>query len=64
MMRSVDDRVTVGGMGGSGQEGTRVFISRCIPCHDANSESHAPLPEALDAISPLAGILKALRRDR
>jgi polyvinyl alcohol dehydrogenase (cytochrome) len=30
-----------------GQEGTAVFISRCIQCHDANSDSHAPLPEAL-----------------
>jgi polyvinyl alcohol dehydrogenase (cytochrome) len=42
-----------------GQEGTAVFISRCIHCHDANSESHAPLPEALVNL-PWQDILKAL----
>src|SRR5664279_2683591 len=42
-----------------GQEGTAVFISRCIQCHDANSESHAPLPEAL-ANLPWQDIVKAL----
>src|SRR6185369_13960219 len=42
-----------------GQEGTAVFISRCIQCHDANSESHAPLPEAL-ATRPWQDIVKAL----
>jgi len=41
------------------QEGTRVFISRCIQCHDPNSGSHAPLPEAL-ALMPWENILKAL----
>jgi hypothetical protein len=45
--------------GCSGQEGTAVFISRCIQCHDANSESHAPLPEAL-ATLPWQDIVKAL----
>ena len=34
-----------------GQEGTAVFISRCIQCHDPNSESHAPLPDALANLS-------------
>ena len=41
------------------QEGTRVFISRCIQCHDPNSEAHAPLPEALNNL-PWQDILKAL----
>jgi polyvinyl alcohol dehydrogenase (cytochrome) len=41
-----------------GQEGTAVFISRCIQCHDPNSESHAPLPEALGNL-PWQDILKA-----
>jgi polyvinyl alcohol dehydrogenase (cytochrome) len=41
------------------QEGTRVFISRCIQCHDPNSETHAPLPEAL-ASMPWEDILKTL----
>ena len=43
----------------AGQEGTRVFISRCIQCHDPNSDSHAPLPEALGNL-PWQAILKAL----
>ena len=42
-----------------GQEGTAVFISRCIQCHDANSDSHAPLPESL-ANRPWQDILKVL----
>ena len=42
-----------------GQEGTAVFISRCIQCHDPNSESHAPLPEALGNL-PWQDILKTL----
>jgi polyvinyl alcohol dehydrogenase (cytochrome) len=42
-----------------GQEGTRVFISRCIQCHDPNSDSHAPLPEALANLA-WQDILKAL----
>jgi len=41
------------------QEGTHVFIARCIQCHDPNSESHAPLPEALGNL-PWQDILKAL----
>ena len=41
------------------QEGTRVFIARCIQCHDANSGSHAPLPEAL-AQRPWQDILRTL----
>src|SRR5438045_8533224 len=41
------------------QEGTAVFISRCIQCHDPNSESHAPLPEALGNL-PWQDIVKAL----
>src|ERR1039457_4726838 len=42
-----------------GQEGTAVFIARCIQCHDANSESHAPLPEVLGNL-PWQDIVKAL----
>src|SRR5689334_21117377 len=42
-----------------GQEGTAVFLSRCIQCHDPNSESHAPLPEALSQM-PWQDIVKAL----
>ena len=41
------------------QEGTAVFISRCIQCHDANSDSHAPMPEALSNL-PWQDIVKAL----
>ena len=41
------------------QEGTRVFISRCISCHDPNGDSHAPTPETLGAM-PWQQILKAL----
>jgi polyvinyl alcohol dehydrogenase (cytochrome) len=41
------------------QEGTRVFISRCIQCHDPNSDSHAPLPEALGNL-PWQDIVKTL----
>ncbi len=43
----------------SAQEGSRVFLSRCIQCHDPNSNSHAPLPEALAAM-PWENVLKAL----
>src|SRR5580693_3021491 len=42
-----------------GQEGTAVFISRCIQCHDPNSESRAPMPEALSNL-PWQDIVKAL----
>src|SRR5579863_3136978 len=42
-----------------GQEGSQVFISRCIQCHDPNSESHAPMPEALANLS-WQDIVKAL----
>ena len=42
-----------------GQEGTAVFISRCIQCHDANSDSHAPLPDSLGN-RPWQDIVKAL----
>jgi polyvinyl alcohol dehydrogenase (cytochrome) len=41
------------------QEGSQVFISRCIQCHDANSDSHAPMPEALGNL-PWQSILNAL----
>src|ERR1700742_5080321 len=41
------------------QEGTRVFIARCIQCHDPNSGSHAPLPEALGNL-PWEAIVKTL----
>src|ERR1700751_2687025 len=41
------------------QEGSQIFISRCMQCHDANSDSHAPLPDSL-ANRPWQDILKAL----
>ena len=41
------------------QEGTRVFISRCINCHDPNGDSHAPTPETLSAM-PWQTILASL----
>lgn len=41
------------------QEGTRVFIASCQQCHDKNSGTHAPLPEAL-AQMPWETILKSL----
>ncbi len=41
------------------QEGSQVFISHCIQCHDPNSDSHAPMPEAL-ANMPWQDILKTL----
>src|ERR1700719_4551366 len=44
---------------GFAQEGTRVFIARCIQCHDPNSEVHAPTPEALSVI-PWQNIVKSL----
>ena len=46
-------------MSGFAQEGTRVFIARCIQCHDPNSEVHAPTPEALSVI-PWQNIVKSL----
>jgi polyvinyl alcohol dehydrogenase (cytochrome) len=44
---------------GFAQEGTRVFITRCMQCHDPNSEVHAPTPEALSVI-PWQNIVKSL----
>ena len=41
------------------QEGTRVYIAHCQQCHDQNSDSHAPLREAL-ATKPWEQIVKAL----
>ncbi len=41
------------------QEGSRVYIARCQQCHDQNSDSHAPLAEALK-IKPWQDIVKAL----
>jgi Cytochrome C oxidase, cbb3-type, subunit III len=41
------------------QEGSQVFISRCMQCHDSNSQSHAPLPEALNNLG-WQDILKTL----
>jgi len=43
----------------SAQEGSQVFISRCLQCHSSTSTSHAPLPEALAQI-PWQDILKTL----
>jgi polyvinyl alcohol dehydrogenase (cytochrome) len=58
MMRSVASGLMVAALC-CGQEGTAVFISRCIQCHDPNSESHAPMPEAL-ANLPWQDIVKTL----
>ncbi len=44
---------------GHAQEGSQVFISHCMQCHDPNSESHAPLPEALHNLA-WQDILKTL----
>jgi polyvinyl alcohol dehydrogenase (cytochrome) len=44
---------------GFAQEGSRVYIARCIQCHDPNAEVHAPTPEALSVI-PWQNIVKAL----
>ena len=41
------------------QEGSQVFISRCMQCHSSTSASHAPLPEALAQI-PWQDVLKTL----
>ena len=41
------------------QEGTRVFIAHCQQCHDPNSDTHAPLPEAMAEI-PWRKILESL----
>jgi polyvinyl alcohol dehydrogenase (cytochrome) len=41
------------------QEGSQVFISHCMQCHDPNSDSHAPMPEALANLS-WQDILKTL----
>src|SRR5665213_1811615 len=41
------------------QEGSQVFINRCIQCHSATAVSHAPTPEALRQI-PWQDVLKTL----
>src|SRR4051812_35562192 len=41
------------------QEGSQVFISRCLQCHSSTSTSHAPTQEALAQI-PWQDILKTL----
>jgi polyvinyl alcohol dehydrogenase (cytochrome) len=43
----------------SAQEGSQVFISKCLQCHSSTSASHAPTPEALAQI-PWQDILKTL----
>jgi polyvinyl alcohol dehydrogenase (cytochrome) len=43
----------------SAQEGSRVFISSCLQCHDPNSESRAPAPAVLGEM-PWQAILTAL----
>jgi hypothetical protein len=58
MMRSVAAGLILAALC-CGQEGTAVFISRCIQCHDPNSESHAPMPEALSNL-PWQDIVKTL----
>jgi polyvinyl alcohol dehydrogenase (cytochrome) len=58
MMRSAATGLTLAALC-CGQEGTAVFISRCIQCHDPNSESHAPMPEALSNL-PWQDIVKTL----
>ncbi len=44
---------------GFAQEGSQVYISRCLQCHSSTSVSHAPTPEALAQI-PWQDILKTL----
>ena len=58
MMRSVATGLMLAALC-RGQEGTAVFISRCIQCHDPNSDSHAPMPEALSNL-PWQDIVKTL----
>jgi polyvinyl alcohol dehydrogenase (cytochrome) len=41
------------------QEGSQVFISRCMQCHSTTSTSHAPAPEALAQI-PWQDVLNTL----
>jgi len=41
------------------QEGSQVFISRCLQCHSFTSTTHAPTPEALGQI-PWQEIVKTL----
>jgi polyvinyl alcohol dehydrogenase (cytochrome) len=41
------------------QEGSQVFISKCLQCHSSTSTSHAPTPEALAQI-PWQDVLKTL----
>ncbi|MDQ2776919.1 MAG: PQQ-binding-like beta-propeller repeat protein [Acidobacteriota bacterium] len=43
----------------SAQEGSQVFISKCMQCHSSTSTSHAPTPEALSQI-PWQEVLKTL----
>ena len=58
MIRSVAIALMLASIG-SAQEGSQVFISRCMQCHDSNSDSHAPLPDALRSL-PWQDILKTL----
>jgi len=58
MMRSVATGLMLAALC-CAQEGTAVFISRCIQCHDPNSDSHAPMPEALSNL-PWQDIVKTL----
>jgi len=41
------------------QEGSQVYISRCLQCHSSTTTTHAPTPEALSQI-PWQDILKTL----
>ena len=41
------------------QEGSQIFISRCLSCHSPTSTTHAPSPEALAQI-PWQDVLKTL----
>src|SRR5450432_1968128 len=41
------------------QEGSQVYISRCLQCHSSTTTTHAPTPEALAQI-PWQDILKTL----
>jgi polyvinyl alcohol dehydrogenase (cytochrome) len=43
----------------SAQEGSQVFISKCLQCHSSTSTSHAPTPDALAQI-PWQDILRTL----
>jgi polyvinyl alcohol dehydrogenase (cytochrome) len=46
-------------LAGSAQEGSQIFISRCMSCHSPTATTHAPSPDALAQI-PWQNVLKTL----